>query len=60
MFAEFWISNFLVSLGISVELFNALSIVPILWHPPPCNWVKVNRNELVKGNPGPVSCGAVF
>ncbi|CAN6546588.1 unnamed protein product [Malus baccata var. baccata] len=50
----------LVSLGISPNPCKAPSIVPVLWHPPPSSWVKVNTDGLAKGNPGPAACGGVF
>ena len=50
----------LVSLGISPNSCKAPSIVPVLWHPPPFSWVKVNTDGLAKGNPGPAACGGVF
>lgn len=52
--------QFLVPFEIPAKLFNAPSIVPILWHPRPYDWVNVNIDGLAKGNPSPVACGEVF
>ena len=59
-----------VSLPDSFPIYNLLSlskplptspkIHTILWHPPIFSWVKVNTDDLSKGNSGPISCGAIY
>ncbi|KAK9282857.1 hypothetical protein L1049_011081 [Liquidambar formosana] len=39
---------------------KAPKIIPVVWHLPIADWVKVSTDGLAKGNPGPTASGSVF
>ncbi|KAK9288313.1 hypothetical protein L1049_016764 [Liquidambar formosana] len=39
---------------------KAPKVIPVFWHPPIADWIKVNTDGLSKGNPGIAASGGVF
>ena len=48
------------NLGISGKARRSPSIIPVIWKPPPQNWIKVNIDGAAKGAPGHSDCGGIF